>query len=324
MCLVATETILPKQSMKPALRLSLSIALAILVFGGLFALFNSTARAATGLTIQPVKVSHTIQPGQSVSGVIRLTSASDGDPIQIESSVEDFIPIAGAEGIQFVGRAPGVTTVRDWISLGSERIFQLKQGDQIQIPYTITAPQNAEPGSHFGVAFFKATRPAQDGVEQLSIGTRIGMLILVTVPGNHLQKGKILNFSGPGFVQRPPVDFALKFENTGTVHFEPKGTLMLRNMFGHDVGQVPIEGQVVLPTGVRDINVRWNVKGWLLGYYNATATVFDGDGEALTTNTIGFWVVPVWYILGFILAVLIVFLVLRWFKRRVKISVSLK
>lgn len=282
------------------------------------------ALAATGLTIQPVKVSHTLLPGQSVSGVIRLSSASDGSPIQIEATVEDFIPIAGADGIQFVGRAPGLTTVRDWISLGSDKTFTLRQGEQTQIPYTITAPANAEPGSHFGVAFFKATRPALESVEQLSIGTRIGMLILVTVPGNHLQKGKILDFSGPSFVQRPPVDFSMKFENTGTVHFEPKGTLMLRNMFGQDVGQVPIEGQVVLPTGVRNINVSWNVKGWLLGRYLATATVFDGEGEALTTNTLSFWVVPVWYVLSFVVAVLIVFFILRWFKHRVKISVSLK
>lgn len=293
---------------------------AILIAGVFF--LPHFAVAATGLTIRPVKVSHTVKPGEIVSGVIHLSSASDGEPINVEASVEDFIPVAGAEGIQFVGRAPGVTTVRDWIDLGGKRIFDLKQDEQVEIPYTVTAPENAEPGSHFGVAFFKATRPDSFGEGGgLNIGTRIGMLILITVPGNHLQKGNILDFTGPDFVQKAPIDFQIKFENTGTVHFEPKGTLTLRNMFGSEVGRVPIEGQTVLPTGVKDINVSWVVKGWLLGRYSATAVLYDGEGVAVTTGTIKFWVVPIWYLLGFLAAVFVLFVILRWLKRRVRISI---
>lgn len=283
---------------------------------------NSRADAATGLTIQPVKVSHTLKPGESVSGTIRLTSASDGDAIKVEASVEDFIPVAGAESIQFVGRAPGVTTVRDWITLDTNQFFNLKQGEGVIVPYAVQAPLNAEPGSHFGVAFFKATRPAVNGQQQLSIGTRIGMLILVTVPGNHLQKGKILDFSGPGFIQRPPASFKIKFENTGTVHFEPKGTLVVSNMFGRVISKVPIEGQVVLPTGIKDVNVSWNPEAWwLLGRYTAAATLYDGEGTVMTTSSITFWIIPVWYILGFIVSVLALFFILRWIRRRVRISI---
>lgn len=284
-------------------------------FGGTF----SSALAATGLTIQPTKVSHTLEPGERLSGNIRLSSASDGEAIQVEASVEDFIPVAGSESIQFVGRAPGVTTVRDWITLGGDKTFKLKQGEAVNIPYTITAPLDAEPGSHFGVAFFKATRPSTS-VETLSIGARIGMLILITVPGSHLQKGKILDFTGPGFIQGAPADFKIKFENTGTVHFEPKGTLFLSNLFGRLVAKVPIEGQTVLPTGIKDINTSWRAEGWLLGKYTAVATLFDGEGTAMTTDSVSFWVIPVWYILGFFVALAIVFFLLRFIKRRVRIS----
>ena len=75
------------------------------------------------------------------------------------------------------------------------------------------------------------------------------MLIFVTVPGSNLQKGKILNFTGPKFVQKGPVDFKIKFENTGTVHFEPKGIITLANMLGKKVGEIPVSSQVVLPRG---------------------------------------------------------------------------
>mgnify|MGYP001566091903 CR=1 FL=1 len=293
------------------------VLLGTIAFG---ASFSSTS-AGTGLTIQPVKVSNTLKPGETVSGNIRLSSASDGDAIQVEASVEDFIPVAGAESIQFVGRAPGVTTVRDWITLGGDEVFKLKEGEAVNIPYTITAPWDAEPGSHFGVAFFKATRPAINGQQQLSIGTRIGMLILITVPGSHLQKGKILDFTGPSFIQKTPADFKIKFENLGTVHFEPKGTLAISNMFGSVVAKVPIEGQTVLPTGIKDISVSWRAEGWLLGKYNAVATLYDGEGTAMTTSSASFWVIPIWYILGALVSLIILFLIFRWVRRRVRISI---
>ena len=154
----------------------------------------------------------------------------------VEVVSEDFIPAAGSANIQFVGRAEGITTVRDWISLDVPESFEFQKGQSRSITYTIEAPPDAEPGSHFGVVFFKATDLDQQG--QLKVGTRIGVLVFVTVPGNQLQRGNILDFSMPPFVQKGPVPFKIKFENTGTVHFEPKGTIIISNIFGKEVGVV--------------------------------------------------------------------------------------
>ena len=187
------------------------------------------SHAATGLSIQPIKISETMTPGQSVSGNILLTNASDG-PVDVEINTQDFVPVGGAEGIQFVGRATGVTSVKDWITVGSNKVFSFKTGESKEIPYTIIAPANAEPGGHFGVVFFKATQPGAAG--SLKIGTQVGVLVLVAIPGNHLQKGKILDFAAPGFIQAGPVPFTIKFENTGTVHFEPKGVITITKCLG--------------------------------------------------------------------------------------------
>ncbi len=148
----------------------------------------AVTEAATGLTIQPIKISETLHPGESVSGTILLTNASDG-PVDVEVSTQDFIPVGGADTIQFVGRTSGVTSVKDWITVGGSTTFSFKLGESKEIPYTIAAPRNAEPGGHFGVVFFKATRP---GTGSLKVGTQVGMLVLVAIPGNHLQKGNIL------------------------------------------------------------------------------------------------------------------------------------
>ena len=292
--------------------------LASIVF---FCIPFSSIKASTGLTIQPVKVSYTISPGQSVSDVVNVSNSSDGDVV-VDDSVQDFLPAAGSDSINFVGRASGVTSVRDWVTLGGAESFSLKQGTQQNVNFTITVPKDAEPGSHFGVMFFKAV-PASQAKSGLQIGVQVGVLVLVTVPGNHLEKGKIIGFSAPSFVQKGPITFTTRFENDGTVYFEPKGTITVKNIFGKIVALIPIEGEVVLPTGVRDITSKWPV-GFLLGPYSAVATVYDGDGNLLTTNSTTFFALPIWYILGFIVLFFILYYLFRFLKEKLNISISLK
>lgn len=283
---------------------------------GFFA--SQEAYAGVGLTIQPIKISHTIKPGESVSGTILLRNESDAK-VNIEIGVEDFVPAAGSTNIKFVGRAEGVTTVRDWVTLHLPENSIFQEGESRDIRYTITAPRDAEPGGHFGVAFFKATRLEETG--QLKVGTRVGVLLFVTVPGNQLQKGNILDFHGPLFTQRGPVDFKIKFENTGTVHFEPKGSITITNILGKVVGKIPVQGQIVLPSGVRDLLVSWNVSGILLGRYQASMTLEDGEGNVLTSNNIAFYAFPLWYLLSFIIVVLALFFGIKFLRRKIKISV---
>lgn len=286
----------------------------------LFAL-PALAFAGTGLSVQPVKVSVTLQPGGTAEGTILLSNASD-DAVQVDSSIQDFIPLAGADTIQFVGRAPGVTTVRDWITLDVPPTMPLGKDERREVRYTIHAPEDAEPGSHFGVAFFKAVPP--DSTGSLRIGTQVGVLIFVTIPGNHLQKGTIKSFAVPPFVQGGPVPFTMKFENTGTVHFEPKGTITIRNMFGQVAGIVPIEGQVVLPTGVKDLTFDWRPVGFIFGSYTASASVIDGDGNQLTSSSVSFYAAPIWYIGGFVVLVIVLYALLRFIRSRVSFQVSLR
>lgn len=272
---------------------------------------------STGLTIQPIKISETIEPGDSVSGEISLINASEG-AVEVEVTVEDFIPAAGSMNIQFIGRAEGVTTVRDWISLDIPETFIFEKGQSRSIIYTIKAPPNAEPGGHFGVIFFKAVDLNQQG--QFKVGTRVGTLVFITVPGNQLQKGDILDFSSPKFVQKGPVPFKIKFENTGTVHFEPKGAITIKNIFGKEVGKIQVAGQVVLPTGVRDLAAVWDVKGLLIGRYTAEINIIDGEGNELTANRIAFYAFPLWYLLGFIITAAALFFGFKFLRRKVKIS----
>lgn len=278
------------------------------------------ALAATGLSIQPVKIDQTLNPGDVLDGSILLSNASDG-PVEVELSLQDFVPTAGADGIQFIGRTEGVTSVIDWIKVDAKSTFSLDVGEQVSLPYTITAPQNAEPGSHLGVILFKAS-PKNAAAGSLKVGTQVGTLVMIAIPGNHLEKGNILDFTAPLFSQKGPIPFNIKFQNTGTVHFEPKGSIVIRNMFGQKAGEVPITGQVALPTSIKELKFAWNPGILALGRYTASATIYDGEGNALTSREIRFYIVPVWYIIGFLLVIVFIYLLLRYIKRHVRLTLQ--
>lgn len=283
----------------------------------LLILCPAIASAAVGLSIQPVKVSETMQPGQTVTGEILLKNVSDV-AVVVDVSKQDFLPVAGADSIQFVQGAPGVTTVKDWITIDSVSSFSFAVGESKAISYSITAPLDAEPGGHFGVMLFKATDAEQEGT--LKVGTQVGMLVLVAIPGNRLEQGNVQEFTTKRFIQHGPVSFQMKFENTGTVHFEPRGTIAIYNMFGSHVADVPIEGQVVLPRGIKTLTEEWQVSRLLVGRYTAVASIVAG-GEEIGTQTIEFYAFPLWYTLGFLGCLIVVFFVIRFIKRRVKISI---
>lgn len=289
---------------------------ALLIFRGQF------VYATTGLSITPIKLSHVMDAGETVFGVIELTNVSDSS-VGIDKEAQDFVPIAGQNSLQFVGRTNGLTTVADWITIDLPAKFTIKPGQKVVVPYSIKAPVDAEPGSHLGVIFFRAI-PPEGG--NLAISTKVGSLVLVTIRGPFTLQGKVLSFLGPGFVQTPPVTFTMKFQNTGTVHFEPQGTIKIRNMWGQEVDTVGISGQTVLPSGVRDLSYDWTPKGTLFGRYRADIVITDpyNNGAVIAASSLSFWAFPVKKALIFLGVVVLVFLILWYIKRHLNIVITLK
>lgn len=299
--------------------------------------------AGHGLSIQPAKIVYTLNKGEVATSTIRVRNVGD-ERVKVGVNAQDFIPVAGDEGYQIVHRAPGITTVSDWIFFGlpytdedfatsttierdfaSTTEFYLEVGQEVKVPYVIKTPLVADPGSHFGVLLFNA-RDATPGAEsnQLAVGARVGALTFVTVPGNRLENGKLLSFSAPHFVQKSPVNFDLSFENTGTVYFEPRGTIDIYNIINRKVGETPIFGRAILPTGVGKLTIPWIVDKWLFGRYLAKATVVSSDNRVLSTAETTFYAVPLKALAIFFGIIIVAFILLKLLRRYLNISISVK
>jgi len=178
----------------------------------------------------------TAAPGSSQSDVIKVTNNTDG-PITLYSSKEDFV--AGDE----TGRPKFVTSkdqtsetysLANWIKIENENVT-LAQGETREVRFTVSAPASAEPGGHYGAVFFS---PGVAGQSQVAIVQRLGVLLLVNVPGNIEVRGEMTKFSvgnkdekevfsEASDFSRFPIAFQTEFQNAGNTHLKPIGKIEL-------------------------------------------------------------------------------------------------
>lgn len=293
-----------------------------LVFSAAIAVYFITSNFAlagpVGLTLMPVKFIFDIDRGQTVDGKVTVINPNDF-PLALKPEMEDFVPAPGTADINFVPHAPGTLGLVDWIKFSTD-LLVLEPKEQKEVPFEITAPLNAEPGSHFGVLFFKTQPlPGQEGAS-VAISTRIGSLILVAVPGNVSRAGELKSFQGPKYLTKGPVEFSVTFLNTGSVHYEPVGVITIKNIFGRKMTEVEVQKQWVLPTGMKKMKAVWPA-GYLFGYFSALLEIKDGAGNSYYAN-LSFWAWP-WKESLIVLAILIaVILGLRFIKRRFKFTIA--
>lgn len=296
-----------------------------LFYFGLFSVKKS-AEAAQGFTIFPAKVSLTIDKGTEQSSWIKVTNAGDSR-VGVLVSVQDMVPTANSGSFNYVPKAPGVTSLVDWITVDKKyaKPFNLNPNESKEVPFTIKVPADASPGSRFAIVFFATGAPPGKG-GQLNVSARVGALVFLTVPGDFRQTGEILNFRPDSkfLFQKEPVIFKFDFQNTGTVYFEPKGAITVTNIFGKTTDTIPIEGQIVLPTGLKTLTAAWPYAGWLFGIYKAHLAIsVTGKGDIATADTMiyAFPILPSFGALGILIILILIF----WYiKRNFKFAIVKK
>jgi hypothetical protein len=301
----------------------------------LFASFMPAAMAATtpttssgqALEIAPPLIYLNVNPGQTVQTQVLIRDVSNSN-VNVTGQVNDFVA-SGEDGTPKVlldQTTKDPYSLKDWVV--TPTTLQLIPRQIKTLAVTLHIPDNASPGGHYGVIRFTATAPALNGGNGVALSASIGALMLVTVSGKITESMSVqefsVNHSGKNgtLFQSGPVNFVERLKNTGNVHLQPSGQVVVTDMFGHKVGAVNVNlppGNV-LPDSVRkfsqpfDSTVIGNRR--LFGHYTAKLTVSYGSPKKTLTSSLGFWVIP-FKIIGIIIAALIIgFFGLRYSIRR--------
>ncbi len=297
---------------------------------------------AEALTVSPAKIEVVGDPGSVLSGELEIFNEQDETKI-FYTSYENFEPSGDSGAPYFVGGGSGLAT---WIETQSE--LTIGAGERTVVPYKITIPENAAPGGYFSAIFLGNQPPVSSGSSEVTIGGKIGILVLLRVSGDIEEKGGLLSFETKDqkrFFTSLPISFEYKLNNLGGDRVVPAGEVKIKNSFWLTTANLLAnknEGSV-LPNSSRKFEVTWQeeqenkkkkedvaqeeklnffqmagkqAKDFHLGLYTAKLNITWGETNQTAKDSYLIFVFP-WQLLSIVFIILIVvgFFGLRLVKR---------
>jgi hypothetical protein len=274
--------------------------------------------------LEQAKIEVTLDPGQTETRNVMVTNRT-GHTQAFKVVLEDFIGTSdGSAAVRFLGDAPGPYSIREGIKPEVTE-FTLDQGQRINIPITIKAADDKEPGGYY-TALIVSNVP--DDLAQGSgaqVVSRVAQLIFTRVTGPVEETGTLRDFKlkpehlvyGGG-----PYTFEMLMQNEGSVHLAPYGTVIVRNIFGSEVGGAPVDAYYALPHSMRYREVTIDRPN-LFGLYRAELTLHHGyktRPDEISTMTVWFVVLPWKPLLVVLIIAVLLALAIRYVRRNFTIQ----
>lgn len=318
----------------------ISFAAAFLMAGALVTSTVFAQSSGNGFQISPVRVELTVAQGDSEKTTITAMNptASDIDAKVVVNDFEAATDETGQPKVIFETdqTAPGNSFKSLVGDLGS---VSIPAGGKVEIPVTITVPENASPGGYYGAVRLE---PTVESDKNVNLSASVGTLFLVTVPGDLKESLELVEFTaakgesadkastGRFFIGGGDnIKIVTRLKNTGNIHVKPFGRVQVTDSKGNIVEQYEFNNTEpksnVLPDSTRKFTDELTYSNFF-GKYTITANLGYGSAGNLITAKNTFYVVPLWLVIVAIaLIVLIIvgaFLLYRKLRQNRKHKVS--
>ncbi|MBU0708092.1 LysM peptidoglycan-binding domain-containing protein [Patescibacteria group bacterium] len=271
---------------------------------------------------------YTMEPGESREDSAMILNATDESASfkiyavdATTTSDGSFAPLMQDEKRKDVG---------SWVELPQETI-EVPANTEMEVPFKITIPENdVDVGEHIGAIVIQEIleKDVVTGGARISIITRVGVRMYVTIPGEIRKELNITGFRGNllsrlKYMQevvpvdrildllglKPAVQYFISFENTGNVHLDLSGKVKIQNIFGRTIKSIEdVNFGIIMPDKPTSNFVNWTDPP-VFGRFKATAEVTYGDGEVATATAV-IWVIP-YRLLILIALIIVIFIIIR-------------
>ncbi len=331
---------------------TLKLSIILLIFLGVFLTllpFSFAQEAPTGLnvTISPTVIELTANPGETLSQKFRIRN-NNATPLTLGITVDKLAPQNGQ--VVPVDPAKGDDSV-SWISFGNQTMTAQPK-EWTDVSFSISVPKTAAFGYYFALRIgqMQATPSASTPNTKLLGQVIIPVLLTVRSSGAKAEL-HVVDFKPlVSFNEYLPVTFSITVKNTGNVYLKPRGNVFIQTSSQKDVAalDVNVANGVVLPGGTRTFETSWDdgffvqqpivedgtvkkdasgkpvttltinwdkLTHFRIGKYNADSLIVYDNGKRdvpIETSTT-FWVFPYTIIGSLVIAIVIIFLVGRFF-----------
>lgn len=269
--------------------------------------FAITPLAASAVTISPLKLDISLDPGQTQQYELLLFNETK-EPVYLTGSLEAVTP-KGERGESELSKPDQNNVAISWIKLPINS-FELKPGQIAHVPIVVNIPSTASVGGYYFASLWQTSFAPKKDQSQVGVSSRVGAVLLIRVNGEAKEELKVADFkiSAKSFDQSS-ASFSTRLENSGNVHVAPRGQLVIKNMFGKICASIPFNADKgnILPASVRQFDNSWGsrsqagffqgfVSEWQnfgLGRYSARLDLEYGDSrQRLQSAEISWWIIP--------------------------------
>ncbi len=249
---------------------------------------NAQISVSPRLAVSPHTFEIDFFPGESITKEIKITNKSEAAfPMLVRVVNFTASDETGSTSFDEVSEDPSISS-RKWFEIENPN-FILDAGETEKVNFTISVPENAEPGGHYAVMFFEPQLPSfyfeEDKPRVVPV---IGVLFLSSVKTFTLEpevkeKLEVVEFAVPkeerlvalenltsafigGIVQaasevtitkKSPSNFILRIQNNDIYHIKPFGKVLILNIFGKKVGEAEVPKTTILPGRIRQFPVEF-------------------------------------------------------------------
>lgn len=266
---------------------------------------EDTAETGPSIAVTPSSFRIIINPGETLAQEFRLRN-SGVNPTRYSFQLADSYSTNEVGGLEFKEPDPDAPySLATWFQFDkSEIVLEPKEAKTIKV--NIKAPRDAEPGGHYGTIFVVG-KPTEEEGAMIANVPRLAVNFIAVVTGEVTFAGKIVSFSTPNFAKSGPIDFLIRYENEGTVHENPKGEILVYDMFGREVDKITVKPQFAFPKTIRQLPATWE-RIFLIGKYTAVANISHGENyKDVSTAKLTFWAFPWTIALGIIFVIAALF-----------------
>ncbi len=283
----------------------------LVLFGGGTHVF---AQSGAGVGIRPAIVDDRMDAGETKEFTLTISNLSSVDQLfylyrrDIVGASDNGTPEFAPPDRELSG-----LELSQWITLEQESVF-VPAGGSEQIRYSLRAPDEISPGSHFG-GIFVSVEPPEMQESGAAVGYEVANIITIRISGIAEESAFIREFSTARFFYGSAnVDFQSRIENTGNTLVRPRGLVTVTNMFGKEVASLPFNESLggVFPGTTRSFALSWASDTVGLGRYEALLALSYGDTGAVKSlhSSITFWILPMNIILPALGTLLFILLIM--------------
>ncbi len=294
---------------------TIAAAIATALIGTVLIGLHQTAAAqgtANTLKVAPVRSDISVEPGKSKKIQVVVTNTTNA-AISVRPIQNDFV--AGDERgtpalILDADKFAPTHSLKRFLAPIADTVIPANKSKAIDV--VISVPANAQPGGYYGAVRFAPTTP--DGGGQVNLSASVASLMLLTVPGEVVEKLDLTEFNiqqggktSEYFTSSNDLQATFRFKNSGGIQLGPIGKISVKQgdkvVYDTDFNNKE-QRDVVLTDSAR----RWDVplkNIGSFGNYTVTATYTYGTTNQSIEVTKSFWVVPQLLIIVGIVGILI-------------------